>query len=71
MINLINILTKYHVMLLNGAKITLIVSILTIFFGLILGTLMAFMKMSKIAPLRWLANVYVEFIRGTPVLVQI
>ena len=32
---------------------------------------MAFMKMSKIAPLRWLANVYVEFIRGTPVLVQI
>ena len=43
----------------------------TIFFGLILGTLMAFMKMSKIAPLRWLANVYVEFIRGTPVLVQI
>ena len=71
MINLNNILTKYHVMLLNGAKITLIVSILTIFFGLILGTLMAFMKMSKIAPLRWLANVYVEFIRGTPVLVQI
>ena len=71
MINLINILTKYHVMRLNGAKITLIVSILTIFFGLILGTLMAFMKMSKIAPLRWLANVYVEFIRGTPVLVQI
>ncbi len=71
MINLINILTKYHVMLLNGAKITLIVSILTIFFGLILGTLMAFMKLSKIAPLRWLANVYVEFIRGTPVLVQI
>ena len=71
MINLINILTKYHVKLLKGAKITLIVSILTIFFGLILGTLMAFMKMSKIAPLRWLANVYVEFIRGTPVLVQI
>lgn len=71
MVNLINIFTKYHVMLLNGAKITLIVSILTIFFGLILGTLMAFMKMSKIAPLRWMANVYVEFIRGTPVLVQI
>ena len=57
MINLINILTKYHVMLLNGAKITLIVSILTIFFGLILGTLMAFMKMSKNAPFSWLANV--------------
>ena len=71
MMSLVNILSKYHVMLLNAAKITLIVSIITIILGLIFGTLMAFMKMSKIPPLRWFANVYVEFIRGTPVLVQI
>lgn len=71
MMSLIEILVKYRVMLLNGAKITLIISVITIIVGLIFGTLMAFMKMSKIPPLRWLANVYVEFIRGTPVLVQI
>lgn len=71
MISLIDILVKYRVMMLNGAKITLIISVLTIIIGLIFGTLMAFMKMSKVPPLRWLANVYVEFIRGTPVLVQI
>lgn len=71
MISLIDILVKYRVMLLDGAKITLIISVLTIIIGLIFGTLMAFMKMSKVPPLRWLANVYVEFIRGTPVLVQI
>lgn len=71
MMSLLEILVKYRVMLLDGAKITLIVSLITILLGLIFGTLMAFMKMSKIPPLRWLANVYVEFIRGTPVLVQI
>ncbi len=68
---LINIAIKYRMLLLNGAKITLIVSILTIIFGLICGILMAFMKMSRIQILKIFANVYVEFIRGTPVLVQI
>lgn len=68
---LINIAIKYRMLLLNGAKITLIVSILTIIFGLICGILMAFMKMSRIKILKIFANVYVEFIRGTPVLVQI
>ncbi|MCR4635562.1 MAG: amino acid ABC transporter permease [Butyrivibrio sp.] len=68
---LINIAVKYRMLLLNGAKITLIVSILTIIFGLICGILMAFMKMSRIKILKIFANVYVEFIRGTPVLVQI
>ncbi len=68
---LINIAVKYRMLLLNGAKITLIVSVLTIIFGLICGILMAFMKMSKIKIFKIFANIYVEFIRGTPVLVQI
>ena len=68
---LINIAVKYRMLLLNGAKITLIVSILTIIFGLLCGILMAFMKMSRIKILKIIANIYVEFIRGTPVLVQI
>ena len=68
---LINIAVKYRMLLLNGAKITLIVSVLTIIFGLICGILMAFMKMSKIKILKIFANIYEEFIRGTPVLVQI
>ncbi len=65
------ILVKYRMLFIGGVKITLIVSILTIILGTIFGILMAFMKMSKIKPLRWFANAYVEFIRGTPVLVQI
>lgn len=71
MLALWKILVKYKMLLIGGVKITVIISVLTILFGLIFGTLMAFMKMSKVRLFRWFANAYVEFIRGTPVLVQI
>ncbi|MCR5032578.1 MAG: amino acid ABC transporter permease [Lachnospiraceae bacterium] len=71
MSELIHVAVKYRALLLNGARVTLIVSLLTILFGLFFGVLMAFLKMSKVKALRALANIYVEFIRGTPVLVQI
>lgn len=71
MLALWKILVKYKMLLIGGVKITVIISVLTILFGLLFGILMAFMKMSKVRPLRWFANAYVEFIRGTPVLVQI
>ena len=32
---------------------------------------MALMRMSRIAPLRWLATAYIEFFRGTPLMVQL
>lgn len=69
--SLINIAYKYRVMLWSGTRTTLILSLVTIILGLVFGTLFAFMKLSKIGPLRWIANIYVEIIRGTPVLVQI
>ena len=55
----------------NGLGVTLMISFFAILLGLILGTLMAGAKMSKIAPLRWIANVYIDVIRGTPTMVQI
>lgn len=39
--------------------------------GTLLGIVTALAKISKIAPLRWLANIYIEIFRGTPMLVQI
>lgn len=71
LISLGEITYKYRVMLLAGTKYTLIVSIITIIFGLLFGILMAMMKMSKVVVLKAFANIYVEFLRGTPVLVQI
>ena len=37
----------------------------------VLGLIAALMKMCRFLPLRWLANVYIELVRGTPQLVQL
>lgn len=71
MTTILQVFFKYQALIWNGARVTLLVSVLTVIFGLLFGTLMAFMKLGKIRILRIIANVYVEFIRGTPVLVQI
>lgn len=56
---------------LRGAGITVSLSFFTVLFGVILGIFIALMRMSNVKPLRWLATAYVEFIRGTPLLVQV
>lgn len=38
-------------------------------FGLVAGTILALMKMSQVAPYRWLANIYIEFFRGVPAII--
>lgn len=50
---------------------TLIIAAFSVLLGTILGTLMATMRMGKILPLKWLAVAYIEFIRGTPLMVQL
>lgn len=60
----------------EGAKYTLIISLITVIFGALFGSLLFFMKTSnfhiwKIKPLKIIAVVYIEIIRGTPMLLQI
>ena len=57
---------KYNDIFMSGAKITIIISLLSCFFGLLLGIILAFMKISGIKILQAIATVYVEIIRGTP-----
>jgi len=57
--------------LLHGAVYTVQVSVLAIAFGLVLGWLFGLASVSGVAGLRALAWGYVQFIRGTPLLVQI
>ncbi|BDI20146.1 glutamine ABC transporter permease [Nostoc cf. commune SO-36] len=57
--------------LLQGALVTLQLTILSVVFGLIGGSLIGIIRLSHIAPVRWLARAYVDFFRGTPLLVQI
>jgi arginine/lysine/histidine/glutamine transport system substrate-binding and permease protein len=57
--------------LLQGALVTLQLTILSVVFGLIGGSLIGIIRLSHIAPVRWVARAYVDFFRGTPLLVQI
>ena len=65
------ILARYPSFFAEGVGNTLVIAAFSVLLGTILGTLMAVMRMGKIAPLRWIAVGYIEFIRGTPLLVQL
>ena len=65
------LVVRYHSFFEEGIVNTLIIAAFTVFFGTIFGTLMSSMRMSKILPLKWLAVAYIEFIRGTPLMVQL
>ncbi|ALS22345.1 MULTISPECIES: amino acid ABC transporter permease [Paenibacillus] len=64
-------LPTYYMFFINGAKMTLILSFFTVIFGVILGIGLALMRMSRIYPLKIFSVSYIEFIRGTPLLVQV
>ena len=55
----------------EGVRNTLIISASAVLIGTVLGALMALARMSQIHPLRWLATAYIEFFRGTPLMVQL
>jgi polar amino acid transport system permease protein len=57
--------------IINGLILTVTISIAAQFIGVILGVFAALGKMSKVGPIRWIANTYVWFFRGTPLLVQL
>ncbi len=54
-----------------GIKNTLKLTAMAFAGGLVLGLLLALMRMSPIAPYRWLATIWIEFFRGLPALVVI
>jgi polar amino acid transport system permease protein len=54
-----------------AAKNTVIYTAIAFAGGLGLALLLALMKLSPVAPYRWLATIYIEFFRGLPALVVI
>ena len=74
--NIVMILEKYWGLFLQGIGITLLLSAVAVFFGVIIGSLLALMRLSKfhigsVRPLNLIAGIYVEIIRGTPLLLQL
>ena len=64
-------LSRYSALFLGGLRNTLILSLIAGVLSIFVGGGLCVLRMSKIAPLRWIANIWIEFVRGTPVLVQI
>ena len=54
----------------KGVRESLLLALYTVLFGTLLGIIVTLLRRTKIAPIRWLMTLYVEFIRGTPLLVQ-
>jgi ectoine/hydroxyectoine ABC transporter permease protein EhuD len=57
--------------LLHGALLTIAVSLLAFGLALIFGLVTGIARISRIAPLRVVAACYIQFIRGTPLLLQL
>lgn len=57
-------------LLLQGAKYTIIISTLGLLFGLIIGIIVGFGRLAKNKIIYGLASIYVEVLRGTPIMIQ-
>ena len=64
-------ISKYGSFFLKGIKITILISLIGVASGSILGAFVALMKLSKIKIISWIASIYIEILRGTPMLVQV
>ena len=63
------ILENRYLLILDGLKVTIIISVLSALFGTLIGGLICFMRMSKNKILSIAASLFIALIRGTPVLV--
>lgn len=62
---------EYRDWLIDGFILTLQISGIAGLCAMILGTIVAVMRLSRVKPLEWLSLAYTEFFRNTPLLVQI
>ncbi len=69
--NIIDLLVKYRYYYLTGIKITLLLSFFSLTIGSTLGVFISLLKLSRFKSLRFIASVYIEIVRGTPMMVQI
>ncbi|TVR20842.1 MAG: amino acid ABC transporter permease [Nitriliruptor sp.] len=63
--------TMFPEVLTIAARNTILYTFLAFSFGLTFGLLLALMRLSSIAPYRWLATIYIETFRGLPALLTI
>ena len=57
--------------LMDGMLITLKLTVISATFGLILGMILALLRLSRVKVLSWFSLIYITIFRGTPLLLQI
>jgi len=67
----IELILRVYPFFLQASLVTVQLSVLTCILGLICGAIGAFMRLSRLVPLRWFGAVYVSLFRGTPALIQV
>lgn len=55
----------------QGAMVTIAVSLPGALLGILVGLVLTAAKRSSFLPIKWIGSIYISFIRGTPLLVQI
>lgn len=68
---ILNILTRYGGVYLEGLMGTLWLAAVTVIFGTVIGTLLAVMGLGRIRLLHGFVRFYVWILRGTPILLQL
>ena len=66
-----DIIAKSLPLLMAGALVTVQITAMSVGLGMLIGMFAGIARLSTVKPIRCLAAVYVDFIRGTPLLVQI
>ena len=71
MASMLKIWQKYSAVYISGLGGTLWISLVTVTLGTLLGMLVALMRMGRSKLLRIITDVYIEVLRGTPILLQL
>lgn len=66
----IEILTNSFPVLMQGLRMTLIISISSIFLAMVIGLVVSLMRLSGVKVLDIISKTYVDIIRGTPLIIQ-
>nr|WP_315101977.1 amino acid ABC transporter permease [uncultured Catonella sp.] len=69
--NIVFLIEKYGNLFLIGTGYTLLLSLITVFFGTILGSVLAMLKNNRFQIIRSIVTAYIEIVRGTPILLQL
>ena len=64
-----SILINYYEMFLDGLKVTIIASVIALLASFVIGAIVAVMRITPFAILRWIGTAYVEFFRNIPLVV--